>query len=96
MSTPALTIHQPEAADATSLSDQAYYRIRELIVTLELAPGSLVSERELMERLASGGHPCARRFERSRASASSRSIRGAECSSRASTCAISRGSPRCV
>ena len=50
-------MHQPEAADARSLSDQAYYRIRELIVTLELAPGSLVSERELMGRLGVGRTP---------------------------------------
>jgi DNA-binding GntR family transcriptional regulator len=57
MSTPTLSIHQPEAADARSLSDQAYYRIRELIVTLELAPGSLVSERELMELLGVGRTP---------------------------------------
>ncbi|HEX4746261.1 MAG TPA: GntR family transcriptional regulator [Gaiellaceae bacterium] len=57
MTTPALPIHQPEAADATSLSDQAYFRIRELIVTLELAPGSVVSERELMERLGLGRTP---------------------------------------
>ncbi|HEU5009712.1 MAG TPA: GntR family transcriptional regulator [Gaiellaceae bacterium] len=57
MSTPTLSIHQPEAADARSLSDQAYYRIRELIVTLELAPGSPVTERELMERLALGRTP---------------------------------------
>jgi DNA-binding GntR family transcriptional regulator len=57
MSTPTLSIHQPEAADARSLSDQAYYRIRESIVTLELAPGSPVSERELMERLALGRTP---------------------------------------
>lgn len=57
MTTPALSIHQPEAADARSLSDQAYYRIRELIVTLELPPGSLVSERELMEQLGLGRTP---------------------------------------
>ena len=57
MTTPALPIHQPEAADARSFSDQAYYRIRELIVTLELPPGSLVSERELMERLELGRTP---------------------------------------
>ncbi|MCI0634490.1 MAG: GntR family transcriptional regulator [Actinobacteria bacterium] len=57
MTTPTLAIHQPEAADATSLSDQAYYRIRELIVTLGLPPGSLVSERELMERLGVGRTP---------------------------------------
>lgn len=57
MSTPSLAIHQPEAADARSLADQAYYRIRELIVTLELPPGSLVSERELMEQLGLGRTP---------------------------------------
>lgn len=57
MTTPALVIHQPEAADARSLADQAYYRIRELIVTLELPPGSLVSERELMGRLDLGRTP---------------------------------------
>jgi DNA-binding GntR family transcriptional regulator len=57
MSTPALPIHQPEATDARSLSDRAYYRIRELIVTLELPPGSLVSERDLMQRLELGRTP---------------------------------------
>ena len=57
MTTPALPIHQPEAADARSLADQAYYRIRELIVTLELPPGSLVSERELQERIGLGRTP---------------------------------------
>jgi DNA-binding GntR family transcriptional regulator len=57
MTTPALVIHQPEAAYARSLADQAYYRIRELIVTLELPPGSLVNERELMEQLGLGRTP---------------------------------------
>jgi DNA-binding GntR family transcriptional regulator len=57
MSTPTLHIHQPRAADARSLSDRAYYAIRELIVTLELPPGSVVSERELMERLGLGRTP---------------------------------------
>jgi len=57
MSTPTLHIHQPEATEARSLSDQAYYRIRELIVTLELPPGSLVNERELMEQLGLGRTP---------------------------------------
>jgi DNA-binding GntR family transcriptional regulator len=57
MSTPTLHIHQPEAADARSLSDRAYYRIRELIVSLELPPGSLISERELMEQLGLGRTP---------------------------------------
>ncbi len=57
MTTIRLPVHQPEAADARSLADQAYYRIRELIVTLELPPGSLVSERELMERFGLGRTP---------------------------------------
>ena len=57
MTTPTLSIHQPEAADARSLSDQAYFRIRELIVTLKLPPGALVSERALQERLGLGRTP---------------------------------------
>jgi DNA-binding GntR family transcriptional regulator len=57
MSTSALPIHQPEAAGARSLADQAYYRIRELIVSLELPPGSLIGERDLMQRLGLGRTP---------------------------------------
>ena len=57
MSTSPLTVHQPEAAEAESLSDRAYYAIRELIVTLDLAPGSIVSERELQDRLGVGRTP---------------------------------------
>jgi DNA-binding GntR family transcriptional regulator len=57
MTTPTLPIHQPEAQDARSLSDRAYYRIRELIVSLELPPGSPISERELMLRLEVGRTP---------------------------------------
>ena len=43
--------------ESLSLGERAYYGIRELIVTLELAPGSPVSERELMERLGLGRTP---------------------------------------
>jgi DNA-binding GntR family transcriptional regulator len=57
MSTPALTIDQPEAADASSLSERAYFAIRELIVTLDLEPGATVSERDLMQRLGFGRTP---------------------------------------
>jgi DNA-binding GntR family transcriptional regulator len=56
MATPT-RIHQPEAADARSLSDRAYYRIRELIVSLELPPGSILNERDLMDRLGLGRTP---------------------------------------
>jgi DNA-binding GntR family transcriptional regulator len=50
-------LHQPEADAATSLSDQAYYRLREMIVTLELAPGVAINERDLMERTQLGRTP---------------------------------------
>jgi DNA-binding GntR family transcriptional regulator len=40
-----------------SLADEAYLRIRDLIVSLELQPGSIVNERELMERLELGRTP---------------------------------------
>jgi DNA-binding GntR family transcriptional regulator len=52
-----LHVHQPEAAEARSLSEQAYYRLRELIVTIELAPGSVIAEPELMIRLGLGRTP---------------------------------------
>ena len=57
MATPTLHIHEQRAADAQSLSGRAYYAIRELIVTLELPPGAVVSERELQERLGVGRTP---------------------------------------
>jgi DNA-binding GntR family transcriptional regulator len=47
----------PPAGEAVSLADQAFYAIRELIVTLELAPGAVVNERELIERLEIGRTP---------------------------------------
>jgi DNA-binding GntR family transcriptional regulator len=50
-------IHQPDTEAPLSLADQAFYAIRELIVTLELPPGSVVSERELMTRLGLGRTP---------------------------------------
>lgn len=55
--TTSIPLHQPEAAEARSLSDQAYFRIRELIVSLELPPGSVVNERGLMEQLGLGRTP---------------------------------------
>ncbi len=47
----------PPSGATVSLADQAFYAIRELIVTLELAPGAVVNERELTERLAIGRTP---------------------------------------
>jgi DNA-binding GntR family transcriptional regulator len=47
----------PPSGDATSLADQAFHAIRELIVTLELPPGSVINERELTARLTIGRTP---------------------------------------
>ncbi len=57
MSTPTLHINRTRLPDEQSLADQAYYAIREWIVTLDLAPGSVVNERELMGRLGLGRTP---------------------------------------
>jgi DNA-binding GntR family transcriptional regulator len=54
---PPLTVLPPAGSAARSLSDEAYLRIRDLIVSLELRPGSIVNERELMERLGLGRTP---------------------------------------
>ena len=51
------TLLTPETDGPLSLGERAYYGIRELIVTLELAPGAPISERELMERLGLGRTP---------------------------------------
>jgi DNA-binding GntR family transcriptional regulator len=42
---------------ASSLADRAYLSIRDLIVSLELAPGSLIDERQLVETLGIGRTP---------------------------------------
>jgi DNA-binding GntR family transcriptional regulator len=64
MSTSPIKVHQPEAADAQSLSDRAYFAIRELIVTLELSPGSIVSERGLQKTLGVGRTPVREALQR--------------------------------
>ena len=45
------------ATDPVSLSDKAYRAVRDMIVSLELRPGAVVSERELIERLGIGRTP---------------------------------------
>ncbi|QPZ38767.1 GntR family transcriptional regulator [Paramicrobacterium chengjingii] len=52
-----LTVMPPPDAHATSLSGVAYYLIRDLIVTLQLKPGTALEERELMAQLALGRTP---------------------------------------
>jgi DNA-binding GntR family transcriptional regulator len=52
-----LAVLPPRPGTARSLSDEAYFRIRDLIVSLELEPGAIVNERELMQRLELGRTP---------------------------------------
>src|SRR5438045_2311569 len=47
----------PRDGAVASFADRAYYAIRELIVTLELPPGSVVKEPELTQRLGIGRTP---------------------------------------
>src|SRR5262245_3708720 len=51
-----ITTRVSAAADA-SLTDRAYSRLEELIVTLQLAPGEVVSEAALADRLGIGRTP---------------------------------------
>jgi DNA-binding GntR family transcriptional regulator len=45
------------AEQASSLADRAYLAIRDLIVSLKLAPGALIDERRLVESLGIGRTP---------------------------------------
>ena len=47
----------PRTIQPVSLADKAYQAIRELIVSLALAPGAVIDERELMEELGIGRTP---------------------------------------
>ena len=47
----------PPAGEAASLADQAYVALRDLIVSLELPPGSAIKEPELTARLGIGRTP---------------------------------------
>lgn len=53
----ALTVLVPEGAPTGSLAATGYFLIRDLIVTLDLAPGTPIDERELMRRLDLGRTP---------------------------------------
>jgi DNA-binding GntR family transcriptional regulator len=48
---------QPVDVEAASLADRAYHAIREMIVSLELPPGAVIDERDLMARLGIGRTP---------------------------------------
>jgi len=52
-----LAVLVPEHAVTDSLSQQAYYLLRDRIVTLRLPPGTLVNERDLMAEFGLGRTP---------------------------------------
>ena len=52
-----LTVVVPHGLGADSRSAIAYYLLRDLVVTLELAPGAPLNERSLMDRLELGRTP---------------------------------------
>ena len=52
-----LTVLVPPGTPVRSLSAVAYYRLRDLVVTLELPPGAVLEDRQLMERLQLGRTP---------------------------------------
>ncbi len=52
-----LSVLVPEHAATDSMSRQAYFLLRDRIVTLQLPPGTLVNERDLMEELGLGRSP---------------------------------------
>jgi DNA-binding GntR family transcriptional regulator len=52
------------SADPPSQADRAYHAIRDLIVSLELRPGSVINERELMERVGVGRTPTREALQR--------------------------------
>jgi DNA-binding GntR family transcriptional regulator len=56
--------HVRAATTGRSLTDEAYDRLEELIVTLELAPGSLISENDVSERIGIGRTPVREALQR--------------------------------
>jgi len=79
----------PAREPAQSLSEKAYIDLEELIVTMQLPPGSAVSEVGLSTRLGIGRTPIRERCTGSRANGWSQSCRSAESSFRRLTWAAS-------
>jgi DNA-binding GntR family transcriptional regulator len=55
---------KPAPAEAESLTDRAYVLLEEMIATLQLAPGTLVSEAELSAQLGIGRTPVREAMQR--------------------------------
>ena len=58
------TISPAGGAKAETLTEQAYYRLEEMIVTLKLAPGTLLSEQTLSAELGIGRTPIREALQR--------------------------------
>jgi DNA-binding GntR family transcriptional regulator len=58
------TANRPSGTSSETLTDRAYTEIEELIVTLQLEPGSAVSEQMLSERLGIGRTPIREALQR--------------------------------
>ncbi len=56
--------HEPERAEAESLTDRAYTLLEEMICTLQLPPGTPVSEAELSSQLGIGRTPVREAMQR--------------------------------
>lgn len=56
--------HAPDTEAAASASARAYHALEKMIVTLELAPGSVTTERALIERLSLGRTPVREAIQR--------------------------------
>lgn len=61
---PSRGVGHPVPAPPRTLNEEAYRRIEELIVTLELAPGSVVSEATLGDRIGIGTTPIREALQR--------------------------------
>ena len=59
------------------IAERAYHELRDRIVTLQLPPGAILREDELMRELGSAARRCARRSSASRSRTSSRCSRAA-------------------
>ncbi len=59
-----LIAHSEKHKSFSSLADKAYYLLEEMIVTLKLAPGSLISEAELSKKIDIGRTPLREALQR--------------------------------
>jgi DNA-binding GntR family transcriptional regulator len=80
--------------DQASLTERAYREIEELIVTLQLAPGQILSEVALAQRLGIGRTPVREALQRLAREGLVVIASGTCITSRCSTCRVARGCMR--